>query len=85
MIAGLISVRRINNSLENLNQLFQAMFDVKVYYPDGIEAVHEIDYTALWNKLQHNISPLDGPRILALTTSRATSIPISSISWASMI
>lgn len=60
-INRLVESKNVNGSLYQTRLLHRAYFDMKVHQSPSIEFIKSLDIAAEWNRLQTEISYLDGP------------------------
>ena len=60
-INRLVESKNVNGSLYQTRLLHRAYFDMKVHQSPSIESIKSLDIAAEWNRLQTEISYLDGP------------------------
>ncbi|KAF2719489.1 metallopeptidase MepB [Polychaeton citri CBS 116435] len=64
LIRSIVNTRHVNDALFNLRQLHFGIFDMTVHEAKSHDAVQDLDASALYNSLRHEISKLDGPEAL---------------------
>lgn len=62
LIAKISAVYRVNNSLEHLNQILMATFDLKVHQIETAQEIEALDIATLYSELRRQIYPVDMPQ-----------------------
>lgn len=57
----MLEERDLNQALYHLNQLHLAIFDFAIYQPESHEAAEKMNISAMYNRLEREIFPLDTP------------------------
>ncbi|KAF2864423.1 zincin [Piedraia hortae CBS 480.64] len=64
LIDSIVKTRHVNDALFNLRQLHFGIFDMAMHEVESHKAAEDIDTTASFNELRHDIVKLDGPEAL---------------------
>lgn len=59
MIQSIITTRRINDALSNLDSLRFALFDLEIHRPKSHADALNMDVSKLYNKIRHDVAMLD--------------------------